>query len=329
LRGLEKEGKGRGDILRTKRLMRKSVFMLGLFALLSILCSFFLIGAYVRGAAGASPLSAMECTAFPKLYSSLYVWGSCALLEFLRVRSDLVAGITESSIAMKYLRIVANLAAKAVFLCGFLCLILWNGEIMPDTDGNLFCVDSINVIVVVCFAASTAPVNVCFVLLFVWPIYHHYRTMKNVRSSMNAKSNGLLRVLKRNIILSTIGLMSTLAMMINMAVTSGFYHYEHDRLIMGNGFADLDLTVNLICMCLMFNQWIPLPLRNRLCPRTSVKDRSAPREENAPPKARKEKVPSSAEEQKCPAPSAPMVFLSSDGTNSVPLSPPISLLTLT
>jgi len=262
--GHQHENKSKHDS-KARGLIRKSVITLTLFCSMAVICSTFVAATYAPGALGITPLSAIECITFPKIYSSSYVWAACSLLEFLRVRSDIVADISETSRFMKYLRIGANIMAKAVFCTAILCLVMWGGQIVSFDDAE-YCVDTIQVIVVILFAAVTAPVNISFVLLFVIPLIQHTKAMKeDGNSTSNKRHLSLIRVIRRNSILSAIGLISTLFDMTFIAVISAYYHDETYLRVIGIGISSFDLSVNVICMIFMFDQWLPIQLRTKLC----------------------------------------------------------------
>lgn len=233
---------------------RKSSLMIVLFSLTAGISTLTLLLTNVWGVIGVSHIDENLCkTILPKFYSTTYVLANTALYQFLNTRSELVRSACDDIKYFKWLRILTRLLANVVpFLC-ILTLYFWNAEIVM-IDGRAYCVDALRWELSLLFACLSFPISILFLILFIWPLFHHYSRMKTEQLK-SVHGDAILKVMKRNTILSVIAMTSTMIAMLFMSITSK--KAEKEMLSVTTAIANLDLSVNLTCMCLMTDQWLP------------------------------------------------------------------------
>lgn len=238
-----------------------------------ILCSVFSIfttvGAmslHIWSIYGVNPNNSYYCTSFiPKASSTSYVFGNAAQYQFFNARSECVRTAAESSSAFRNLRRLTILLANLVPLLSIFAIVFWGGELV-DVNGKFFCVDSPVWQLATMFAILALNASLLFLLLFIWPLRMHYKMMEKnqmIRSSDSESSNPILVVIKKNLTLSCFAITSTVFSMVFLCVVGtnpNVQRYAHN---LSANCAQADLCINLICMTLMTNTWLPPSLRRK------------------------------------------------------------------
>lgn len=245
-----------------ERMTKKSVLMIFIFCSMATISSAAVINTNIWGVVGVTSINDPLCTtALPKIYSTTYVLANSALYEFLNTRSQLVKTASDRMVYYQYLRTFTNLLAKAIPFLSILTIIFWACKIVIE-NGNTYCIDNLRWEISLLFACLSIPTAILFLILFVWPLWYHYSKMKSTQGSavVAVDSDAILRVVKKNTLLSVIAMSST---MIAMTVVTYLSIASSNQAFYNIGIviANTDLLINMICMCLMTDQWLPKRLK--------------------------------------------------------------------
>lgn len=245
---------------------RKSVLMILMFSFMATISTSAVVVTNILGLIGNSSLDSTLCTAvLPKLYSTTYVFANACLYEFLNTRSEVVKTASDNNRYFQYLRFITKLLARVIPFLVILTLYFWKAEIVIDIDGKAYCVDALRWELSTLFACLSIPIAFLFLVLFIWPLYQHYSKVKASGSTTAIVINteAIVRVVKKNTALSLIAMSSTMIAMIIITYLS--IHAENRAYNnIGITIANTDLTINLVCMTLMTDQWLPKALKKAI-----------------------------------------------------------------
>ncbi len=245
---------------------RKSVLMILLFSLMATISTTAVVIINIFGLIDNSLWDVNICTTvLPKLYSTSYVFANASLYEFLNTRSEVVKTASDNNRYFQYLRFITKLLARVIPFLVILTLYFWKAEVIIDVDGKAYCVDALRWELSTLFACLSIPIALLFLFLFIWPLYQHYSKVKASGNTLTISINTepIIRVVKKNTALSLIAMSST---MIAMTLVTYLAIHAENRAYnnIGITIANMDLAINLVCMTLMTDQWLPRRLKKAI-----------------------------------------------------------------
>lgn len=220
------------------------------------------------------------CAVMGMLPTVAYAIVMQAAYAFFLIRIEIVAKFER---AKWYSRLLLTMKFITYVFVPFglipLDIVFFHGELEESTG---YCREVVrNLVVIVLFIIGNTFISICLLILFIEPLRQNAVSLG--RGGVGLKES-LMRIVRRNLFLSSIAIVSSMLNGFFYIVVFGIYKgpaddYLYDALLL---VSYTDLTVNCICAKLMTSSWLPSRLRQWFADSSEEQNRKRKREVSAP-----------------------------------------------
>jgi hypothetical protein len=126
----------------------------------------------------------------------------------------------------------------------------------------LCCVDATPWEITASYTILVFPLSCAIMYVFIEPLRRHAKRMESMGNSAALNSETIRKVIRRNLVLSSVAITSTtFSLGCISGITSSYQSTEPQLVILAVSFGNCDMIVNLVCMCMMTYAWLPPKLR--------------------------------------------------------------------
>lgn len=193
----------------------------------------------------------------PKLYASFYVLANLCSYFFLYTKIEIVSNNMSQTKLYRILKISLKISIiLATFILPILTYFTWSGRCFIF-DNDEYCIGNLNSYITAIFLVGDSIISIWTMYLFVSPLNQILKQTKDMKTTNKKSNDKLLYVVRRNVILGLVALLSTSFTTAFIAFSGWFQPYRNDLEQLAIIFSCIDLIISTIAICSSTNLWVP------------------------------------------------------------------------